>query len=237
ANPYTSAGGTCRRRAISSMAPGLTHPTADCTASIAGSRWCRRSRWLLTTRPGASISKASGIAEAITLFSSAVASAPISLRSTGPSRRCLPTSDFRFPTQLLDPNRRRLEFRRARLRVPRLDGQAVHVHLVRMVDRHERQARPHLRVDADRCGDARPPGDDFHHLAVDDTQPVGVLGGDIEGGADPERGVEAARLNSRVVPVEMAPGGEPDRVLVRERVDGWHPIDRDERGGVLDMVL
>ena len=43
-------------------------------------------------------------------------------------------------------------------------------------------------------------------ISVADPEPLRVLGRNVDRPADPNRGVEAARLNARVVAVEMAAG-------------------------------
>src|SRR5690606_11517648 len=104
---------------------------------------------ILTTRPGTSTVSASGTADAIAAFSASVASAPMSFRSICVLHygRDPPAS---ASSQLLDPDRRGLELRRAGFGVPGLDRQLVDVHLLRIVDGHERQAGTHLGVDAHR---------------------------------------------------------------------------------------
>src|SRR5205807_1206774 len=60
-----------------------------------------------------------------------------------------PLPDYRL-AELLDPDRRRLELRRPRFRVGRVDGNDVRRHVVLEVKGHERQSRPESRVEPDR---------------------------------------------------------------------------------------
>src|SRR5437762_13815515 len=68
--------------------------------------------------------------------------------------------------ELVDPNRRRLELRRARLRVGRVDGEDVRLDVVLEVQGHERQPGAKRRVQPDRHLDRAAPRRDPHPLAV-----------------------------------------------------------------------
>ena len=138
----------------------------------------------------------------------------------------------------LQPDRRRLELGRARLRIRRVDREHVRRDLVGEVEVHEREARPQVRVVAGRRLDGAAPRDDPHPRAVGDAVALAVLGREQDRlAADVQRRLVAAGLDARVEGLEPAAGREAQREVVVEHVHRRIVLDRLERRAILDDVV
>src|SRR5580765_1205112 len=183
-------------------APWPIQPILACTAWSAGSTRSRRA-------PSATTAS-------IASRSASVAFGPTILRSIGSG------------SQPLDADRRGLELGGAGLGIGGVDREHIRGHVVGEVHGHEREPRAQALVATNRHLDgtaARPHADDF---AFAQAVAVRVLRRDVETFAPAERLAIPAALDTGVVLVETAPGGEPQRKLGVELVDRRIVLDGDE---------
>ena len=139
---------------------------------------------------------------------------------------------------LLHPDGRRLELRRAGLRVGRVDREHVDVDVVGEVHRHEGEARTQARIEAHRRLDGAAPRGDPDDLAGLDAEALGVLRAQVERLAAAQRRAVEARLHAGVVGVQAPAGGQPDREVVVELVDRRGPRrDRERRERAADGLV